>query len=172
MALGVIIAFVIATVQLLHNLYRYIFRQKICAPLIVLFYLFTLFSFIFRIAELAAVVVDTKFFPLERVAVVCAAFATSFMVFVGLTLILSMHQLSVTVEAITMDIQDSQAQTKNSIMRVIVISWGAAYTLCQGFAVIYGQTQHEDLLFTAILYVVLMLLMCSVYSVVIYRLNK
>ena len=104
MTLGVIIVFVVATMQLLHNLYRYIYRQKICAPLILLFYLFTLLSFIFRVAELAAVVVETKFFPLAKVAVITAALATSFTIFVGLTMILSMHQLTVTVEAITMDI--------------------------------------------------------------------
>ena len=57
-------------------------------------------------------------------------------------------------------------------MRVVVISWGIVYTMCQGLAVGYGLTKHEDLLFTAILYVGLMLLMCSVYSFVIYRLNK
>ena len=58
------------------------------------------------------------------------------------------------------------------MMRVVVISWGIVYTMCQGLAVGYGLTKHEDLLFTAILYVGLMLLMCSVYSFVIYRLNK
>ena len=90
MCIGVIIVFVINVIALLHNLYRYIYKQKLYAPLILLFYLFVFLSFIFRIAELATITVVIEFFPIHPVASVTAAIATSFMIYVGLNLILSM----------------------------------------------------------------------------------
>ena len=90
-SLAITIIFGINLLALFHNLYRYIYRQKIYAPLILLFYFFVIFSFIFRMVELTVVMVQTQFFPLSKFADVTAAIATSFVIYVGLTLILSMH---------------------------------------------------------------------------------
>ena len=100
--IAVIVVFVFNVLILLHNLVRYIYHQKIYAPLILLFYLFVLLSFLFRIAELTTIAFVTRFFPIHPVASVTAAIATSFMIYVGLNLILSMKQLTVTMEAITL----------------------------------------------------------------------
>ena len=90
MCFGVLTVFVINVIALLHNLYRYIYKQRIYAPLILLFYLFAFLSFAFRIVELTTIALVTEFFPIHPIASVTAAFATSFMIYIGLTLILSM----------------------------------------------------------------------------------
>ena len=56
-------------------------------------------------------------------------------------------------------------------MRVLVVSWGIVYTLLQCLAVYYDVVLDEDLVYSAILYSVLMFLMCLVYTVVIIILN-
>ena len=88
--IAVIAVFVFNIIALLHNLYRYIYKQKLYAPLILLFYLCVFLSFIFRIAELTTITLVTEFFPIHPVASITAAMATSFMIYVGLNLILSM----------------------------------------------------------------------------------
>ena len=88
--IAVIAVFVFNIIALLHNLYRYIYKQRIYAPLILLFYLFAFLSFAFRIVELTTIAYVTEFFPIHPIASVTAAFATSFMIYIGLTLILSM----------------------------------------------------------------------------------
>ena len=90
-SLAITIVFGVNLLALLHNLYRYIYKQKIHAPLILLFYLFVTLSFIFRMIELTLVMIKTQFFPLYKFADVTAAVATPFVIYVGLTLILSMH---------------------------------------------------------------------------------
>ena len=90
MCIFVIGVFVLNVIALLHNLYRYIYKQKLYAPLILLFYLFVFLSFIFRIFELATITLVTRIFPIHPFASVTAAIATSFMIYVGLNLILSM----------------------------------------------------------------------------------
>ena len=103
--IAVILIFAANLIALLHNLYRYIYKQKIYAPLILLFYLFVFLSFVFRIVELSTVVVWTQFFPMSNPADALAAVASSCLIYAGLTLILSMHQLSITIKAITLRIQ-------------------------------------------------------------------
>ena len=102
--IAVIVVFVLDTVMLIHNLYRYIYKQRIYALLILLFYLFAFLSFVFRIAELTTIANWTMFFPIHPVATVNAAISTSCFIYIGLTLILSMKQLAITIETITLQI--------------------------------------------------------------------
>ena len=102
--IAVIVVFVLNTVMLIHNLYRYIYEQRIYALLIVLFYLFAFLSFAFRIAELTTIANWTVFFPIHPFATVNAAISTSCFIYIGLTLILSMKQLAITIETITLQI--------------------------------------------------------------------
>ena len=56
-------------------------------------------------------------------------FALFCLVCVGLTLIVTMHQLSVTIEIITLDIQEEEAESKNRKMRILAIIWSIAFGL-------------------------------------------
>ena len=77
-----------------------------------------------------------------------------------------------TIEVITLQIQSDQVRKKNLVMRVVVVSWGILYTVFQCLAVYYGRVIGEDLYYSALLYTVLMLLLCIVYTIVIVLLNK
>ena len=129
-----------------------------------------LLSFLFRIAELSTIAFVTRFFPIHPVASVTAAIATSFMIYVGLNLILSMKQLTVTIETITFQIQKKEMKSKNRWTKIIVFSWGIVYTVLQCLAVYYGVVIGEELFYTAILYTVLMLLMCLFLLLVLFLL--
>ena len=63
-------------------------------------------------------------------------------------------------------------QKRKRWTRIIVFGWGTVYTVLQCLAVYYGVIIGEELYYSAILYTVLMLIMCVVYSAIIVGLNR
>ena len=104
------ILFVTTLGFIIHNLYRYIIKLKIFRPLIVLFYVFLLLSMIFRLIEFAMFMTEpsNSYWPPNKITVLMTGIALFFMVCVGFVLMLSMHQLSVTIRVITFTIKTTE----------------------------------------------------------------
>ena len=102
-----LVLFLANFVMILQNLKRYILRLKIYRPLIVLFYLFVFLSMAFRIVEISFLLHKMQFWPATLVVTTISITALFFMVCVGLVLIVSMHQLSVTISAIQLEISEA-----------------------------------------------------------------
>ena len=97
---------------ILHNICRYIIRLKICQTLIISFYVMVILATSFRIVEISAKIRDPSsgFFPMERYIEILMTCALFFMIGTGLTLIVTMHQLSLTLKTISS--QKNPPQTK------------------------------------------------------------
>ena len=88
------------------------------------------------------------------------------LVCVGLTLIVTMHQLSVTIRIITLDLKADEAESKNRKMRILVVIWGAAYAL-----LLYYFDSYESDKFSLVA-MLQMFLMIGVYVFIIITLNR
>ena len=171
------ILFVTTLCFVIHNLYRYIIKLKIFRPLIVLFYVFLLLSMIFRLIEFAMFMTEpsSSYWPLNKITVLMTGIALFFMVCVGFVLMLSMHQLSVTIRVITFTIKTTeQMKTRIELVRIGSIIWVILFGVYQvSVFIIYYTTEDNEIwkLFTLGVGVQ-MIFMSIVYVVVILILNK
>ena len=92
--------------------------------------------------------------------------ALYFMVGVGITLIVTMHQLTMTLKTITITGKPEVAQRRNLFMKIAGVCWWFVY----GAFELYGNDKPVKIIYLIIL--VQMLLMILVYIIVIIMLNK
>ena len=159
--------FLINLVFITHNVFRYIIRLKIFSSLIVSFYVLLTISTSLRIVETGyKILYPSKILPMSKFVEIVMSIALYFMVGVGITLIVTMHQLTMTLQTITITGKPEVAQRRNLFMKIAGICWWFVY----GAFELYGNDKPVKIIYLIIL--VQMLLMILVYIIVIIMLNK
>ena len=97
---------------------------------------------------------------------VVMSLALFFMVGVGMTLVVTMHQLAVTLQTITLSIEPESAENKNKVMKMIATCWWLIFGACE----LYANDKPIETMYLIIC--AQMLLMILVYISVIIMLNR
>ena len=124
---------------IMHNLYKYIYGLKIYRTLIVIFYILITLSTACRIFQYVCRALDPEnsyFGGQSKYEQISGEIALFFMICIGLTLIATMYQLTMSLQIVLGEISEEQLARRNIVVRVLAVITMISY----GTLVIYIET--------------------------------